>query len=543
MNDTLTNQTQTIALSDVKISRRMREDLGDVASLAQSISILGLVQPIVLNRDNSLVAGERRYRAHQHLGLERIKFVYTDQIVDEGVKAEMEFEENFRRKAFSWQEECLGILDIYRKKRSKGALEGWQFGVKQCGEMFGMALGRVDYVIKVARKLEAEKSLPDEQRRYWKFQSCNEAYRLGLMAEAEDAATAELARRAKLAAETASLSQVVSLEKELSISTGKSQIEIAKELEELRHAPENVSEDAFATEMRRLYDANPLNKDAETFEGYLARKKEIVQKSNERKNTVCISNIFHNIDCIDYMMDNINEGRFNHIITDIPYAIDTNNLQQQGGGVDVDRTKAAHQIDENIELIRKFFPAAFKCTNDKAFVITFCDLTGDPDTNTSHADCTTLWELLVKHALLAGFAVQRWPMFWRKVGQSVGNNCAAYNTTKDYESILVCRKPGATVFNKLNTSFLDGSNNEAVKLTGHPFAKPFEVTRKLIEMVSMESQLILEPFMGGGSMALEILRSNRNVVGVEKEKHHFDGAMETLKREYYLKLNPKFIFR
>ena len=81
---------------------------------------------------------------------------------------------------------------------------------------------------------------------------------------------------------------------------------------------------------------------------------------------------------------------------------------------------------ENMTLLSKFFPAAYKVTREKAFVVVFGDL--------------MQWQYMYDLAVKSGFAVQRWPIIWRKVNQSVMNNCAMYNTTKDYEIILVCRK-------------------------------------------------------------------------------------------------------
>lgn len=501
-----TNLTQTILLSDVKVLTRIRTECTNIANLAESIRQHGLIQPVVLNRDNTLVAGERRYRAHLHLGLDRIKFVYTDQVVEEDVKAELEFEENRNREDFPWQDEALGVLKIYRMKRQCGMLEGWTYSQQLAADMFKMSVGNINLVLQVAKKLEGEKNLPMEKRRYWQFTSCNEAYRLGLMAEQEDAATAELARRAKLNTDT--LSQVVA---------SRAIVEEVKRIE--------ASPDLLAKERER-YASNPLN--SVPFDTYW---KERQAERETIENTVYLSNQLVHADCIEYMNDPANSGRFNHIITDPPYGIDMDNLNQlnQHGGMNIERVEDAHQVEENLDLLARFFPAAWKCTDDKAFVIVCGDV--------------MVWQHMYDLATKVGFAVQRWPFIWRKVGQSVMNNCPGYNTTKDFEIAMICRKPGATLFQKLNTSFKDASNVEAVKLTGHPFAKPFELTRTFIEAVSMERQLILDPFMGGGSMILEILRAKRNVVGVEKELHHYNGTLETIKREYYLKLNPRFTFK
>ncbi len=123
------------------------------------------------------------------------------------------------------------------------------------------------------------------------------------------------------------------------------------------------------------------------------------------------------------------------------------------------------------------------------------------------------------------------------------NNCSHVNTTKDYEPILLCHKPGATFATKSNTTFIDASNVEAKKTTSHPFAKPFELSKTLVQMVSTEGQTILEPFAGGGSMAIEFLRQKRNVIALNKHEDEYNRMLENVKREYYLKLNSNYVFK
>jgi len=510
----------TIPTTSVIVDHRMRKDLGDLSLLCESIKQHGLIQPIVLSPDHKLIAGERRLEAHKTLKIENIDFVYKNE-VEPDILAEMEFEENYHRKAFTWQEECLGILNIYRKKRQKGALEGWTWGQRQAADMFGMELGTMNYVLRVAQELEKEQSIPAENRRMWNFSNASEAFRLGLIAAAEDAANLELARRAKLVAQNSASPQQT--------------IDVLNIIAEVRRTE---AEPNALAEARTKYESNPLN--TTPFEQYWEEKK---QRVKESENTVYISNRFHHGDCIGFMNLEENEKRFDHILTDIPYAIDIENLQQESGGKAFDRIKSAHQVHENIQLIRHFFSAAFKCLKDRAFLVTFCDLTGSPDFNIEQADVFTLWELLYKTASLAGFHIQRWPIIWKKVGQAVGNSAASYNSTKDYEAVMVCRKESTVVGNKLNRSIIEGSAIEAIRTTGHPFAKPFEVTRELINMISVPGQTILDPFAGGGSIVLEILKQQRNFIACEKEEHHFNALIENVKREHFRKINPDYIFK
>lgn len=495
---------QSIPLNEIKVPERIRRSVRDIDGLADSIRQHGLLCPVGLTEDKTLVYGFRRLSAVRLLGLDRIDYVDAREAPEDELK-EMEFVENYEREDFTWQEECLGILAIYRKKRLRGMQEGWTWGVQQCSEMFKMSLGTVDYVLKVAKRLEAELALPEDKRKYWNYESANEAYRLGILGEEEDRINMDLAKQqqvANAAKEQALLDQVA-----------------VSHVERLEASPDALAEE------RARYEANPLNKIP--FEEYWAERKRL---ADEAKNTIYLSTRFHNVDCIEFM--NQNPDSYDHIITDPPYGIDMDNLNQQnqhGGLVDLDRVVDAHQVDENMALLAKFFPAAYRCTRDKAFVC----VCGDP----------MLWQHMYDTAIAAGFAVQRWPLIWRKVNQSVMNNCPGYNTTKDYEIVMLCRKPGATLMQKRNSSIVDASNVEATKLTGHPFAKPFDLTKALVEMVSLPNQTILEPFAGGGSLVLEMLKQKRNVVACEKDVNWYNNLLSNVKNHFYLKLNPKFIFK
>jgi hypothetical protein len=73
----------TRAIADIRIGERFRHDLGDIQSLAQDIAELGLLHPIPITPDNTLIAGVRRLEACRLLGWERVAVtvVHLDNIV------------------------------------------------------------------------------------------------------------------------------------------------------------------------------------------------------------------------------------------------------------------------------------------------------------------------------------------------------------------------------------------------------------------------------------------------------------------------------
>ena len=62
-----------IELDQIKVSQRLREiDQNKVDNLVESIQLVGLLHPIVVDTDNNLLAGNHRLEAHRILGRDTI---------------------------------------------------------------------------------------------------------------------------------------------------------------------------------------------------------------------------------------------------------------------------------------------------------------------------------------------------------------------------------------------------------------------------------------------------------------------------------------
>ena len=86
-----------IELKDIKHGKRHRKDLGDITALAKSIETVGLLHPVVITEDNTLVAGQRRLAACALLGWQRVPV----RVVNLADIVKGEFAENSDRKTFS----------------------------------------------------------------------------------------------------------------------------------------------------------------------------------------------------------------------------------------------------------------------------------------------------------------------------------------------------------------------------------------------------------------------------------------------------------
>jgi ParB-like chromosome segregation protein Spo0J len=123
--------------NEIKMNERFRKDLGDLSDLKESIKLLGLLQPIGITKDGSLVFGERRLKAWVQLGFGKIPCVFVDgDIYTQKLK---EFHENVKRKDMTWQEEVLALEEI---KQTYEKLHGW---TKQ-GERTDLTLSSDDKV-------------------------------------------------------------------------------------------------------------------------------------------------------------------------------------------------------------------------------------------------------------------------------------------------------------------------------------------------------------------------------------------------------------
>ncbi len=101
-------RNERVAIERIRIQRRVREDLGDLETLKKSIQEYGLINPILLDAQYNLIAGERRLRAVQSLGWPQID---TRILNSAGQVAlfDLEVHENLLRKAFTEQEVTKSI--------------------------------------------------------------------------------------------------------------------------------------------------------------------------------------------------------------------------------------------------------------------------------------------------------------------------------------------------------------------------------------------------------------------------------------------------
>lgn len=103
-----------IPIKEIKMRNRIRRQVGDLSALKQSMRRHGLLQPVLIDPDNYLIAGFRRLEAAQELGWETIEARMID-VADRKESLLIEAEENTTRRDFSPEEleKAERLLDRY----------------------------------------------------------------------------------------------------------------------------------------------------------------------------------------------------------------------------------------------------------------------------------------------------------------------------------------------------------------------------------------------------------------------------------------------
>ncbi len=117
-----------IAVERIQVdeSERIRADIGNLKSLEESIEKVGLINPLVIDENNTLIAGYRRLQACKNLGFKEVEVAAINFGGDPLKRHDVEVAENFFRKDFT-PEEILSTevkrREIVESRRKKGVFE------------------------------------------------------------------------------------------------------------------------------------------------------------------------------------------------------------------------------------------------------------------------------------------------------------------------------------------------------------------------------------------------------------------------------------
>lgn len=90
-------ELKDVEIDSIVVRPRIREDLGDIDALSNSIAEFGLLSPVLINRNQVLVSGLRRLEACKKLGRSHIQAIIVE-VEDDNLLFHIESQENLCRK-------------------------------------------------------------------------------------------------------------------------------------------------------------------------------------------------------------------------------------------------------------------------------------------------------------------------------------------------------------------------------------------------------------------------------------------------------------
>jgi DNA modification methylase len=135
------------------------------------------------------------------------------------------------------------------------------------------------------------------------------------------------------------------------------------------------------------------------------------------------------------------------------------------------------------------------------------------------------WFVPTRHLLKIGFLISqyipyRWCFVWNTPNNMLGGDIGF----SKYTSILIFSKAKSIHRNMQDLKSINWKPNH----NGHPTPKPEVLIRYIVEKISKEEDLILDPFMGSGTTAVVCNQLKRKYVGFEISKEYCDIANRRL---------------
>lgn len=140
---------QKMPLSSILVGERFRTDLGDIDALAANIAEYGLLSPLVVSSDGTLIAGGRRYAACRQVGLPDVPVVVVDNPAEVD-RREIELIENVFRKDMDWAERARLEERIHALKKEQDP----NWSQRDQSEYMDQSLGATNRRLQLAQFLQ-----------------------------------------------------------------------------------------------------------------------------------------------------------------------------------------------------------------------------------------------------------------------------------------------------------------------------------------------------------------------------------------------------
>ena len=254
-------------------------------------------------------------------------------------------------------------------------------------------------------------------------------------------------------------------------------------------------------------------------------------------------NKIYNEDCLEGMKQ-IPNGYIHCVITSPPYNVDLGNNKYNKNGYGKHNDNMPYQ--DYLSWMEHVFRECFRVLSEDGRI---CVNIGDAKNGkiTTHSDFIQIMKSI-------GFMPMT-TIIWNK--NNTSNRCAwgSYLSAKSpsfprpFEYVLIFEKThglirsGETTITKYEwKQYSNGlwsfAPETRQKKIGHPAMFPLELPTRLIKMLTYKGDVILDPFMGGGTTAVAAINNNRNFIGFEMDEKYFEIAKNRVEKALEEKNQP-----
>lgn len=467
-----------ISISEINIGSRIRQDLGDIDGMASSLSRVGQLQPIIINRDNLLIAGGRRLTAAKQLGWEHISATYRDTL-NEAELREIELEENLKRKDLNWVEEVIGLERVFNLRQDKYgkairgpaaiSTEKEGYGQPDAAEEFTRSQSSISLDLLLARAIREYPDIVDEKSKSSAFKR----YRLW--------------RETTLRKEQAARNR----DNDISVGHGDVPDALAGE-EQANESTDDASRERQPSDVRRA--RQPIRKISWKGKGSL-----------------------YHADALDFLPRFVDAGgQVDCIVTDPPFGLGMfKEGQTIGGGRLADNVGGMYDDDPHaiIEMLDKVFMWAAKALKPDGHAYIFFHMTRYEE----------IYRMVRNHF----GTCEETPLLWIKNTPGIGDPNRTW--VYAYEPILWVNRGRSLIkpqaFNYLRYDSVPANQRH------HPMQKPAALLRHLISASCVPGEQVLDLFAGSGSTLVAAHQVGVRFIGVEKMEEFHRATTEHLAKE------------
>lgn len=216
------------------------------------------------------------------------------------------------------------------------------------------------------------------------------------------------------------------------------------------------------------------------------------------------TNIIIQGDCLDELKK-LPDNSVDLIITDPPYKVS----QNYGSGVDADNLK-------NVSSILITFPEMCRVLKEGRFLISFYDNRILPFL----FEAIKGTELVYRKSI---YLYRRWGNAHRWMGWMQTTDPVCF-FVKGHNKPFYQGKIKAKV---KHDCYVKASPEK--ETTGHPAQKPLEIIEDIMTWCSEEGDVVLDPYLGSGSVAVVSKNLNRKFIGIELNSEYIKMAKKRLK--------------